>query len=81
MERALTAVEARQILSLQKLSERADQLSMFATHFDRPELVQTEIERYRAVSAADVRRFVLEHLGADNRAVLTYLPRSAQEAA
>jgi zinc protease len=81
MERALTAVEARQIMALQRLSERADQISMFTTHFDEPELVQTEIERYRAVSAEDVRRFALEYLGADNRAVLTYLPRAEQAAA
>jgi zinc protease len=74
MERAHTGVEAARLLELQKVSERADQLSMFATLFDDPGLVNTEIDRFRAVTGEQVRRFVTDYLGADNRAVLTYLP-------
>jgi zinc protease len=81
MERALTSVEARRMLELQKGNERADQLSMLTTYFDQPELINTELDRYRAVTADDVRRFAAEHLGADNRAVLTYVPQGAAEAA
>jgi predicted Zn-dependent peptidase len=81
MERALVSVEARRVLELQKVSERADQLSMLTTYFDRPELINTEMDRYRAVTAEDVRRFVAEHLSADNRVVLTYVPRAAAPAA
>ena len=78
MERALTGIEARRAIELQKVSERADQLSMFATYFDDPGLVNTEIDRYRAVTPAAVRRLVAEYLGADNRVVLTYLPRTPE---
>jgi zinc protease len=81
MERVLVSVEARRVLELQKVSERADQLSMLTTYFDRPELINTEMDRYRAVTAEDVRRFVAEHLSADNRVVLTYVPRAAAPAA
>jgi predicted Zn-dependent peptidase len=82
MERALTALEARHVIGLQKMSERADQLSMMTMHFDRPELVEEELERYRAVGAEDVRRFAADALGAENRAVLTYeADAAAQEAA
>jgi predicted Zn-dependent peptidase len=80
LERALTAIEARQVMALQKPSERADQLAMFETHFGHPELVETEIERYRAVTAEGVRRFALEYLGDDNRAVLSYVPRPKEAA-
>ena len=77
MERAIVSVEARRVLELQKVSERADQLSMLTTYFDQPEIINTELDRYRAVTADDVRRFVAEHLTADNRVVLTYLPQAA----
>jgi zinc protease len=80
MERALTGVEARRVLELQKVTERADQLSMFATLFRDPGLINTEIDRYRAVTAEEVRAVAAGYMGADNRVVLTYVPRS-QEAA
>ena len=76
MERALTGLEARQLFDLQKVNERADQISMLTTHFDAPELISTELDRYRALTAEDVRRAIGEFLGADNRVVLTYLPGS-----
>ncbi|MDB4948777.1 MAG: peptidase domain protein [Gemmatimonadetes bacterium] len=80
MERALTGIEARQVMSLQKLAERADQISMFTSHFDDPGLVNRELDLFRAVTAADVHRFAREALGAGNRAVLTYVPAAAEAA-
>ena len=74
LERAITGLEARHLFELQKVNERADQISMLTTYFDQPELVATEVERYRAVTAEDVRRVAAEYLAADNRVVLTYLP-------
>ena len=81
LDRALVGLEARRMMELQKVNERADQLSMLATLFDAPELINTELDRYRAVTADDVRRFVAEHLHDRNRVVLTYLPQALQEAA
>ena len=80
MERAVTCIETRHLLELEKVSERADQLSMLTTFFDDPGLIATELDRYRAVTAEDVRRFAADYMGGDNRVVLTYLP-DAQEAA
>ncbi|HET6764038.1 MAG TPA: pitrilysin family protein [Longimicrobiaceae bacterium] len=77
MATALTGIVARQVMSLQKLSDRADQISMSTMHFDDPELVNGELDRYRAVTAEDVHRFAVEALTAENRAVLTYVPASA----
>lgn len=81
MDRALVALEARRVMDLQKFSERADQLSMLATYFDAPELINDEMDRYRAVTAEDVRRFVLTYIVPENRVVLTYVPQAAREAA
>jgi predicted Zn-dependent peptidase len=69
------AVEA----GLEQVGERADRISQYACLFDRPEMVNTEIERYDAVTAAQVRQAMAERGGADNRLVLTYVP--AEDAA
>jgi predicted Zn-dependent peptidase len=74
MERAITGLESRHLFELQKVNERADQISMLTTYFDAPELVSTELDRYRAVTPEDVCRVAAAFLGADNRVVLTYLP-------
>jgi predicted Zn-dependent peptidase len=74
LERAVTGLEARHIFELQKVNERADQISMLTTYFDTPELINTELDRYRAVTLDDVRRVAASFLGADNRVVLTYVP-------
>jgi predicted Zn-dependent peptidase len=77
MERAMTGVEVRNLLDLQRVAERADRLSMLTTTFDDPGRINTELARYRAVTPDDVRRVAARYLAADNRAVLTYVPRAA----
>jgi zinc protease len=74
LRRAITGIESRQIIGLQQVGERADQLSMLTTLFDEPERINTELDEYRAVTPGRIRRFAAEFFGADNRAILTYLP-------
>ena len=59
---------------LEQVGERADRISQYACLFDLPEMVNTEIERYDAVTAEQVKRVMAERAGADNRLVLTYIP-------
>jgi zinc protease len=75
VERALALIEARHLQDLQTVEERADQLSMFATLFDDPGRINTELAQLRAVTAADVRAFAQRYLQPANRAVLTYVPK------
>jgi predicted Zn-dependent peptidase len=81
VERAVTGLEARHVFDLQKVNERADQISQLTTYFDDPGLINTELDRYRAVTADDVRRFAAEYLTDDNLVVLTYQPDAPAEAA
>ena len=76
--RAVTLVETELIIALQSAGDRADKLSLFATYFGDPSLVNVQSARYRAVTAARVNTFARERLGADNRASLLYVPRDAQ---
>ena len=73
--RAVSLIEARHLTDLQRVDHRADVFSMMTTLFDDPNRVNTEIDRYRTVTSADVREFANAFLGADNRAVLTYVPK------
>jgi predicted Zn-dependent peptidase len=75
--RALTSIEARQIIGLQQVGERADQLSMYTTLFDDPDRINTELDRYRAISAGDVRAFALEYLTREGAVTVTYVPRAS----
>jgi predicted Zn-dependent peptidase len=80
VERAVTGIEAHQTIGLQQVGERADQLAMFTTLWDDPDHINTELDRYRAVSAAAVRQAAVRFFGGDNRVVLSYLPRAAEAA-
>ena len=59
------------------MEERADRLSMYATLFDDPALVNTLLPRYLSVTAEQIRDAAREVFRADNRVVLTYVPAAA----
>ena len=75
VERAVAVIQTSFISALQEAGERADRLSMFATYFGKPQLVNDEVDRYRAVTADAVNRFARERLGENNRASLLYVAR------
>jgi zinc protease len=79
--RAIALIETDLIAVLQSAGDRADRLSMFATYFDNPFLVNEQTERYRAVTKDRVNRFVRAHLGMANRASLIFVPKDAAESA
>jgi predicted Zn-dependent peptidase len=81
VERAIALLETDYVASMQSADTRADRLSMFATYFNNPALVNDQVERYRAVTAQAVSAFARQRLGADNRAILVYIPQQAQAAA
>jgi zinc protease len=62
---------------LERISERADRLSMYACLFDEPERINTEIERWEAVDAQRVAEALSDSLRPDNRVTLTFVPAEA----
>lgn len=79
--RVLALLETGYVTGMQGAGERAEQLSRFATYFGDPHLVNEQVNRYRATSAADVSALARERLGPDNRALLIYVPKEEPEAA
>jgi zinc protease len=80
IERAIALIETDFITTMQSAGERADKLSMFATYFGDPHLLNQQVNRYRAVTVKDVNAFAEQYLGPDNRAALIYVPKSSYEA-
>ena len=78
--RAVALVETSLVISMQSAADRADQLSRFTTYFGDPTLVNQQLDRYRAVTAASVSEFARERMGRDNRAHLMYLPADGNAA-
>ena len=75
VERAIALIETDFISSMQAAGDRADKLSLFATYFGDPRLLNEQVDRYRSVTAQQVNAFARSRLGRDNRASLVYLPR------
>jgi zinc protease len=79
--RAIALIETGWTLSMESATDRADKLSMFATYFGDPGLVNEQPDRYREVTSESVTRFARERLGADNRATLLYVQAESTERA
>jgi predicted Zn-dependent peptidase len=77
LERAKALFEADELGSLARVEERADRLSMYATLFDDPGLINTMLPRYLAVTGEQIRDAARAIFRADNRLVLTYVPKAS----
>ena len=79
--RARALIESSELAALSSMDEVADRLSMYATYFGRPELINEQLERYLDVDAEAIRDVCADVFDTDTRAVITYVPRQAEEAA
>jgi zinc protease len=76
LARARALIEADELGALQRVEERADRLSMYATLFDRPALVNEMLGRYLAATPEAILDVAASTFRRDNRLVLTYLPET-----
>jgi predicted Zn-dependent peptidase len=76
LARAFALIEADELGALQRVEERADRLSMYATLFDDPGLINEMLGRYLAVTAEAILEVSAATFRQDNRLVLTYLPQT-----
>ena len=78
--RAVALIQSDFVTALQSAGDRADRLSMFATHFGDPDLINAQVDCYGAVTASQVNTFIRERMRPDNRASLLYVPRKSKDA-
>jgi predicted Zn-dependent peptidase len=74
LARARALIETFELESMQRVDERADRLAMYATLLDDPDMINRQMGRYLAVTAADIQAAAAEVLRPENRVVLTYIP-------
>jgi predicted Zn-dependent peptidase len=74
LARAHALIETEELGALQRVEERADRLSMYATLFDDPDLINRMLGRYLSVTPARIQAVAGAVFRAENRVVLTYLP-------
>jgi predicted Zn-dependent peptidase len=81
LARAKALVETDELGALSRVDERADRLTMYATLFDRPALINEMLPRYLSVEPEALREVAASVFRPDNRVVLTYVPATAGETA
>jgi zinc protease len=74
LARAKALIETDELGALQRTDERADRLSMYATLFGDPNIVNEQLDRYLSVTAERIAEVAAAVFRPDNRVVLTYLP-------
>jgi predicted Zn-dependent peptidase len=74
LARAKALIESDELGAVSRVEERADRLSMYATLFDDPDLINRMLPRYLAVTPQAIREVAAQVLRPDNRVVLTYVP-------
>jgi predicted Zn-dependent peptidase len=79
LERAKALTEADELGALQRVDEKADRLSMYATLFDDPEMINRILPRYLSTTAEQIRAVCADVFTPANRVVLTYLPTSSSD--
>jgi predicted Zn-dependent peptidase len=57
----------------------AEQLANYHVYFGNADLINTEIQRYLKVTKEDIQRVARKYLVKENRVVLHYLPKSAEQ--
>ena len=76
--RALNGIESSSIFSLQTVLGKANQMNQYATFVGKPDYFQTDLERYRKVTPADVQRVAKQYLN-DNHLTMNVVPRPKRE--
>ena len=80
LARAKALTEADELGALQRVDEKADRLSMYATLFNDPGMVNSILDRYLSTTAEQIRDVCRDVFKAENRYVLTYVPAGADAA-
>jgi len=78
MTRARAIVERDELEALQRVAERADRLSMYATLFGNPGMMNDRLPSLLAVTPEQIREATAAILVPENRVVLRYVPEEAR---
>jgi zinc protease len=80
LDQAKNAIESAFLNGLERVSQKADQLNEYYYATGRPDSFQEDLDRYRSVTAEDVRRVMRQYL-LQPKVVLSVVPNGKQELA
>ncbi|WP_347157522.1 M16 family metallopeptidase [Pontibacter chitinilyticus] len=72
-------VESSFVQQNSTVAGRAESLADYHVYYGDTDLINTELQRYMKVTKDDIKRVANQYLTKDNRVVLHYLPKSAQQ--
>ncbi len=78
LETALNKIENSFVSSVGSMAGVAENLANYHVYYGDAGLINDEIERYRKVTREDIMRVAKQYLVKENRVILEYLPKSAQ---
>ncbi len=79
VSRAQNSIEADTIFGMQTVLSKAEQMNNYNTYIGKPDHFQTDLDRYRKVTPADVQRVAKTYLTAD-RFIMSFVPRKDKAA-
>lgn len=77
LSRALNVIESQTIFGMQTVLGKADQMNSYATFQGKPDGFQSDLDRYRKVTPADIQRVANTYLNG-NRLVMSFVPRKGE---
>ena len=80
MERVRNGIESSFARRLETVAGKADQLNAYFYQTGKPDSFQSDIDRFRRVTAADVQRVVKQYL-LTNRVMISVVPQGKLELA
>jgi zinc protease len=80
VDKAVTQDRTNSIRQLQSTLGRAVLIGQFAVYYHQPDLISTQIEKFQAVTPADVKRVAQKYLTSNNRSVVITMPKAAAPA-
>lgn len=79
LTKAKNIQEASDIMSNKNTLSKAMSLAKYWAYYGDPTMINTDIDKYLAVSQEDIKRVAKKYLDTDNKVILTYMPAKAEK--
>lgn len=77
LQKVKNQIETDFVRNFSSVARIAESLANYEVYYGDADLINTEIERYMAVTGADIQRVAAKYLVPENRIILRYLPKDA----
>lgn len=79
LTKAKNLEEASSIMANKNTLSKAMNIAQYWAYYDKPGMINTEIDKYLKVTLDDIKRVAKKYLDTDNKVILTYMPVTAEK--